>query len=179
MKRNLHIYNWLSVLIIMICYANAVFAQTTEVMDNGIRYSLNIDDKTAQVLPNNCSYSGDIVIPETVVYEGAEYSVTSLGDCSFLFCSSLTSITLSAGIISLGDLCFYECGSLANIILPESVTTLGEECFKNCHSLTNISLPKNVTTLGEGCFESCTNLISISIPENIISLGDLCFYGCI
>ena len=39
-------------------------------------------------------YSGDVVIPESVTYNGTPYSVTSIGEGAFSGCSGLTSITI-------------------------------------------------------------------------------------
>ena len=63
---------------------------------DGICYNLNWEDKTASVTRINWGqgYSGEIVIPETVIVDGTSYSVTSLGDGCFEACSSLTSITI-------------------------------------------------------------------------------------
>ena len=40
------------------------------------------------------SYSGDVVIPETVVHNGVEYPVTAIGYKAFCFCYNLTSIEI-------------------------------------------------------------------------------------
>ena len=67
---------------------------------DGIFYNLDKANKTATVTfkgddPYSYNeYSGDVVIPETVTYNGITYSVTRLGDYCFLGCSSLTSITM-------------------------------------------------------------------------------------
>ena len=143
---------------------------------NGIKYWLDAKQKTAKVLKND--YSGDIVIPETVTYDNASYKVTSLGKECFFFNSSLTSISLPAGITSLGDNCFAGCSSLISISLPSGITSLGNGCFYGCSSLISISLPSGITSLGESFFSGCSSLTSISLPSGITSLGDWCFDGC-
>ena len=45
---------------------------------------------------NNIKYSGDIVIPQTVEYEDANYSVTSIIESAFSDCSSLTDVICMA-----------------------------------------------------------------------------------
>ena len=39
-------------------------------------------------------YSGNVVIPESVTYNGTSYPVTSIGDWTFYGCSGLTSVTI-------------------------------------------------------------------------------------
>ena len=80
-----------------------------EITNEGIKYLLDLHDKTAVVLANNHSYSGNVVIPDEVTYDNATYKVTSLVDGCFEDCRNLTSITLPNGLTSLGNDCFYGC----------------------------------------------------------------------
>ena len=64
---------------------------------DGIRYDLNAETKHANVTrksDNGGGYSGKVVIPESVEYKGAAYSVTSIGYYAFSYCSGLTSVTI-------------------------------------------------------------------------------------
>ena len=47
-------------------------------------------------------YTGHVVIPETVTYNGTTYSVTSIGGSAFRDCSSLTSVTIPNSVTSIG-----------------------------------------------------------------------------
>ena len=59
---------------------------------NGIYYSIsNETNKTVGVAENN-NYSGDIVIPSTVDYNGTTYSITSINRDAFYNCAGLKSI---------------------------------------------------------------------------------------
>ena len=86
-------------------------------------------------------YSGEVVIPSTVTYEGVEYSVTSIGGHAFAYCDSLTSITLPEGVTSIGIYAVDHCSSLTSITLPESLTSIGDYAFYCCDALTSITLP--------------------------------------
>ena len=125
----------------------------------GIFYNLNREDKTASVTFKGDSYydyneySGEIVIPETVIVDGTRYSVTSLGYYCFCDCSSLTAITIPNSVTSLGDGCLAWCSSLTSITIPNSVTSLGDCCFENCSSLTSIyMLPSTPPSTGGSIF---------------------------
>ena len=65
--------------------------------------------------------------------------VTSIGEWSFSYCSSLTNITIPNGVTSIGERAFSDCSSLTNITIPESVTSIGGRAFSDCSSLTNIT----------------------------------------
>lgn len=178
-----------------------VQGEKVEVLIDGLKYILDIKQKTAKVIANHQEYSGYIVIPSNVTYNNVIYkvnmlgtncffacrnlksislpsSITSLGEDCFWLCSSLTSISLPSGITSLGENSFKDCSSLKSIDLPSGITSLGNRCFEGCSSLTSIGLPSGITSLGDGCFGDCSNLTSITLPSGITSLGYWCFSGC-
>ena len=54
-------------------------------------------------------YSGNVVIPESVTYNGATYPVTSIGDGAFVHCTGLTSVTMPNSVTSIGSGAFNDC----------------------------------------------------------------------
>ena len=54
-------------------------------------------------------YSGDVVIPESVTYNGTTYPVTNINGSAFRDCSGLTSITIPNSVTSIGSDAFYHC----------------------------------------------------------------------
>ena len=70
-------------------------------------------------------YTGSIVIPETVTYNGTTYSVTDIGSSAFHGSRRLTYVTIPNSVISIRELAFHGCNSLASIAIPNSVTIIG------------------------------------------------------
>ncbi len=73
---------------------------TTNACINGIYYTLKLYDGTAKVTNKDytedyatVSYSGDVVIPAEVTYEGTTFTVTEIVDRAFALCQGITSIT--------------------------------------------------------------------------------------
>ena len=94
-------------------------------------------------------------------------SVTSIGECAFLECNSLTSIIIPDCVTSIGVCAFALCNSLTSINIPDSVTTIANHAFYNCKSLKSIKIPDSVTSIGDCAFEECDSL-SPQVKSDII-----------
>ena len=157
-----------------------------EIID-GIKYRLNEDKLTAEVR-QMMGYKGDIIIPETIVFNEATYRVTSIGYEAFKGCSSLTSITIPDGVTSIGMRAFRCCDSLESITIPASVTSIGYSPFYKCSSLASIVVAEGNTVYDSR--ENCNALIHTAtntllygcqntiIPDGVTSIGDFAFCYC-
>jgi len=94
-------------------------------------------------------------------------SVTSIGECAFLECNSLTSIIIPDSVTSIGVCAFAFCNSLTSINIPDSVTTIANHAFYNCKPLKSIKIPDSVTSIGDCAFEECDSL-SPQVKSDII-----------
>lgn len=151
---------------------------------DGIFYDI-IDENNVEVTYKGSDYdsyrneySGEVIIPSTVTYNGTTYSVTSIGALAFYSCSSLTSVTIPNSVTSIERSAFYYCSSLTSVTIPNSVTSIGDWAFGDCTSLTSITIPNSVTTIGYAAFYNCPSLTSITIPNRVTSIGKRAFQGC-
>ena len=119
-------------------------------------------------------YSGDIIIPESVNYEGKTYAVTSIGYMSFFKSTELTSVILPNSIITIQDGAFNQCSNLCSIVMSNNLTSIGENGFYDCLSLTNIDIPSSVKQIGQDAFLCCGALISVNIT-NLSKWCDISF----
>jgi len=126
--------------------------------------------------------TGNVVIPDTVTYNGTTYNITELKVVSyygtFENCSGLTSITIPNSVTSIGEYAFRGCSGLTSVTIPNSVTSIGNRAFYSCSSLTSINIPDSVTSIGEYAFYSCSSLTSVNIPDSVTSIGEYAFYNC-
>ena len=106
---------------------------------NGINYRLSDWTKTAEVTEKSGLYEGNIIIPETVVFNELTYRVTSIGKEAFAFCDPLTSITIPDSVKRIGWKAFLDCESLEEIIIGNSVKGIGRHAFDGCDSLLSIT----------------------------------------
>ena len=157
--------------------ANVLMAQTTFWIGD-IQYEIT-STNPAKVEVNDANSSITTAnIPSTVSYEGTNYSVTSIGNWAFEFCSSLTSVTLPNSVTSIGQGAFYDCSSLTSITIPNSVTYIGGYAFSDCRSLTSITIPNSVTSIGYWAFSDCRSLTSVTIPNSVTSIESGAFSDC-
>lgn len=115
---------------------------------DGIRYRLPLIESNEVEVTAGGDYRGDMVIPGSVVYEGKEYSVTSIRGEAFRGCTDLTSVVISEGVRYLYNYAFQQCTNLKSVSIP---STLEETAFYNafyfCKGLENIVVADNHPTL--------------------------------
>ena len=141
-----------------------MFASNTQV--DGIWYDFYSSSKTASVTYRGSyydhysnEYSGSVVIPTSVTYQNATYSVTSIGERAFSYCSGLTSVTIPNSVTSIGYGAFEGCRSLTSVTIGNSVTSIGDYAFEDCSSLTSVTIPNSVTSIGDGAFYNVPNVV--------------------
>lgn len=136
---------------------------------DGNCYNINSDGTSVTVTYKGTGdkYSGAVVIPETVIYDSKNYSVTSISEAAFSY-SVLTSVTIGNSVTSIGNGAFYECSGLTSINIPNSVTSIGQYAFVDCSGLTSITIPNSMTSIGDDAFYGCSSLTSVTINSNAI-----------
>ena len=153
-----------------------VSASTWAIEVDGINYNL-YDDGKAEVIAKE--YSGTVIIPAEIIYEGKTYSVTSIGNNAFKSCTGLTSVTIPNSVTSIGNHAFHQCTKLTSVIIPNSVTSIGICAFYQCSNLTSVTIPNGVTSIASCAFLDCFCLTSATIPNSITSIGSSAFQSCI
>ena len=110
-------------------------------------------------------YSGLVVIPTSVDYDGKTYSVTAIGDSAFYACYNVTSVTMPKGLTRIGEYAFCDCVKLSDINFPEGLSTIGKNAFERCQMLKDIVIPRSVTNIGDYIFLYCEYINSIKVEE--------------
>ena len=155
---------------LLVALLTTIATHAYDFQSGDLYYNITGENTVAVTYQKNLStsnYQGltTATIPETVIYNGTTYSVTSIGDDAFENCYSLTSITIPNSVTSIGIWAFFYCSSLTSIILPNSVTSIGDYAFLDCSSLTSITIPNSVTSIGNYAFSSCSSLTSIVVES--------------
>ena len=163
-------------LVLLMCGSlTGVKAQKTFQVD-GINYYL--DGSEARVSDNR-DYSGSkIVIPNSVLYDGKNYPVTSIADSAFYSNWSLIEVTIPNSVTTIGERAFTSCSGLTEVTIPNSVMTIGSYAFTGCRGLKTVTIGNSVMTIGDYVFASCSGLKTVTIPNAVTSIGINAFYGC-
>ena len=172
---------------------------------NGVGDGLGVTYKAAaKVTSISTWFKGNTDI--TSFAEFVNFSgISLLADSTFYGCSSLTEITLPAGVTSIGNYAFNGCKLLARVLNLENtkVTKIGNGVFNGCAALAEVSLPASLTSIGQyafnGCksltsvvnfentqltsisselFRGCSSLTEITLPAGVTSIGNYAFNGC-
>ena len=155
---------------------------------NYINNKTELEVTYAGSFDNSAVYTGSIVIPESVTYEGNTYSVTSIGDYAFNVCNGLTEVTIPNSVTSIGTSSFYGCSSLEKITVESGnpnydsrencnaiIKTNSNELIAGCKTTI---IPSSVTSIGQSAFGGCTSLTELTIPSSVTSIGFMAFGAC-
>ena len=85
-------------------------------------------------------YTGNVTIPESVTYNGTTYSVTSIGDYAFSYCSSLTSVVIGNSVTSIGTSAFEGCANIESLYISTSLESIGAKAFAGCEKIKEIKV---------------------------------------
>ena len=128
----------------------------------GLTYKIIVKgEELAVIASENGRYSGDIVIPSSVDYNGITYSVTSIGNGAFSDCSEITNVKIPQSVTSIGNSAFWGCTGLTTMIVPHFVLSIGDNAFAYCNGLTKVSIGFRVKSIGAHIFQNCPNLNSV------------------
>ena len=156
----------------------------------GIYYKVG-DNQTVSVISGEVNYSGDVVIPSQVTYDGKNYSVTSIKSGAFDRCK-MTSVTIPGSITSIGAEAFCDCISLSSVYITDldawckisfgyresNPLYYAHHLFLDGAEIRDLRIPNSVTYIARQTFEYCDGLTSVEIPNSVTSIGDGAFKKC-
>ena len=137
-------------------------------MVDDIYYTVDTVTCEASVVRNGKqpTYSGNVVIPETVTYEGTTYTVTTIASMAF-YGSTVQSISLPNTLRTIERFGLANCKGLTELIVPNSVTTIGEYACEESEDLLRVFIGSGVTSIDDYLCEDCFKVESLEVhPDN-------------
>ncbi len=144
-------------------------------------YYNKLTDSTVEVTYKSTSYKSytmdELIIPETVIHEGIEYTVTAIGYEAF-DSSTFSSISMPETITSIGQYAFWEVDNITELAIPNSVTSMGTNTFYKCASLQKVIIGDGLETLSSGAFQNCAKLTDVTFGKAMKVISSNAFSGC-
>ena len=171
---------------------------------NGLYYSvISEDEKMVKVEPSTASGDNyadlaEARIPETVSYNGNDYTVTAIAYNAFNNAKNLTSVSIPKSVTKIENVgtyfpewnAFYNSLKISSITVdagnPNYTSVDGVLFDKEKTTLINYptaktdityTIPDGVTTICTYAFNSCS-LTDIVLPSSFTTLGYIAFYNC-
>ena len=124
---------------------------------------------------------GGVTIPDSVVFNGTNYAVVSIGMSAFALQGSLFNGPLSIPntVRSIGIDAFSDCRFTGPLVIPNSVETIGFRAFMNCDRFTSLTLSESLTVIESLTFLQCYGFRGdLKIPESVRYVTPEAFENC-
>ena len=134
-------------------FQNIVEVIANDIVD-GLGYAIIDEEAKACSLVDGKQATGNVVIPEKVMINGSEYTVTEIGEFAFNFCD-LISVEIPNTVITISRGAFCDCNQLAHVKIGSSVTTIGDLAFSGGaggNLLESVEIPSSVKSIGQNAF---------------------------
>ena len=108
---------------------------------DGIWYCA-LTDNTAMVIQRpdeDNSYHGDVIIPDSVTYQGFTFSVSAIDASAFEDCYELASVVIGDAVETIGENAFQGCTGLTSVTIGSGVASIGAKAFNYCNALTTVT----------------------------------------
>lgn len=167
---------------IMVLWGMALSGQTFTI-DN-LNYSINEGNTSVTVTGHvdGTEAEGDIVIPNTVSYNGRNYPVTAIGQYAFKNSHKLHgTLTIGSNVKDIEYGAFAFCDSLSgNLTIPNSVINIGSHAFKDCKGfIGSLTIPNSVVSIGICAFDQCGGFNgTLTIGNSVTIIGNGAFTLC-
>ena len=175
-------------LFLLLAFGYAMEAKSGEFTVDGIRYyyTNEDDDEVSVTYSSSGKYSGNIVIPSTVTYNGKQYTVTKIGTGAFRDCTGLTEVTIPNAMTDIGGWAFTYCTGLQTVIwnahnvqdIPLNKSGTPMPPFLYCKNLTDFVFGDEVEHIPAYLCYNLTSLKNLVIGNSVTTIGSYAFSSC-
>lgn len=172
----------------LLCSMNC-WAQNVTI--NGIKYSL-------YPYPNNCyctingytNVSSDVIIPDSIKYQGISYAVRSFSKDAFNGCSGMISIHIPKTITYVDYGAFDGCSNLKKVYITDLKAWIAisfhslpfnndTKLYLNDEEVTTLTIPDGITVINPSVFNGCKSITKVILPNSVKEIREYAFCNCI
>ena len=139
---------------------------------------------------------GNLIIPDTVEYNGTSYNVSAIDSRALASCTGLINVSIPNNVTSIGSQAFlyvnnviYNGTATGSPWGAKAINGYLENGFTYSDSTkttlvgyygsnTTVNIPNTVVTIANSAFRGLTNISSVVIPNFVTTIGNTAFYGC-
>lgn len=186
-------YIFFAVMAVIATASNAFAFQFSAVSPSGhTLYYTTIGNNIVKVRNPDYNCYGDLIIPDSVSYNGTTYSVYAIDEFAFSNCHYLTSVTIPGSISSFYENAFLACDNLTSFyymgniaqwcnisFTSSSLPPNSYHLFVDNMEVIDLEIPNEVTEINSYAFYNCCSLNTVTIPETITKIGYRTFGNCV
>lgn len=190
-------------ILLLALLASMLDASAYDFEEDGIYYTVNRTMATVTYKTTDYNtYSGDVVIPESVNHNGATYTVNAIDAEAFRNSTGLTSVSIPSTVTEIGMMAFYECDHLTRVDISSikawcKISFNYPECYSDDYSplfsnplyyarhlflngveVTDLVIPNTIVSLNNYVFCNCEGLSSVTIPQSVRIINGNAFMDC-
>ena len=152
-------------------YIKGFLAITNQTCSLGqsLTYCIKCDSATATVIGHGDSCTGNLIIPDNIIYNGLRYDVTSIGYGAFRACTGIERVTIPNSVDTIWQHAFSKCRSIRSIIIGNSVEFISSMAFYYCDSLRSITSLNTTPPVLNGTPFSASSYTPVYVPCNSVS----------
>ena len=181
---------------LLFIFSNTLYAFEVD----GNNYTITSEtEKTVSFDGCNNSETTEVIIPESVIFEGNAYSVTSIewGACRDY--NNLNSIVIPNSVVSIKKYAFERCRNLKHVVIGSGTKEILDEAFLNCpidyvefhcteikegwfegyrSVIKHVNIGNGVTTVKPFAFQNWKGLESVQMANTVETIGVGAFWEC-
>ncbi len=112
----------------------------------------------------------NVIIPDSIIYEGEKYYVTSMDEDLFSDNYDLKSVVIGNEITEIPDDAFYGCKRLKKVVIGKNVYAIGRKAFFKCKKLKSVTVQSTYlekSTVGKKAFAKTGKRLKIKVPRKL------------
>ncbi len=176
-------------------------------IDDEIQYDINADDKSVQLLSDDCVLNEETVSVNNDKLEEKDENEVTIDDFTYVIdddnltatvtgwsgsgkavipriivlpsnSSHYSSVGPNRTVNAIGEKAFENNAGLTEIAFPDTVVYINKNAFTGCSALDAIELPASMNKIDNEAFSDCIKLSSVKLPDKLKDMGFSVFKGC-